>query len=135
MKNKILAIGLLLGIISWLSYGADTIKVKGTLLKKDKSPIVGRTIYVFKIVKKKEETSISMEFKDGEVVNPHGETDEKGRFIIQMNRSFIKGGQRFTLGIISGLGFNTISQNGGRVEFEVDEKTNKINIGEIILKE
>jgi hypothetical protein len=135
MKNKILVIGLFLGIISWLSYGADTVKVEGTLLKKDKSPVVGMTIYVFKIVKEKEETSISMEFKDGKVVNPYGETDKKGRFIIQMNRSFIEGGQRFTLGIISGLGFKVIRQNGAQVEFEIDEKTNKINIGEIILKE
>lgn len=101
--------------------------ITGVLLRSDRSPMVGETVYCFKV----EEGSISLRFKDGMAINPSGVTDSKGKFVIEVKPPPV--GEKFTVGI-NRLGPVGLSRGDIPINLKIDKETKNIDLGEIIFE-
>ena len=75
--------------------------VTGTLIDQDETPVAGVEIMVFQVFE--DPTSYVVDFRDGIIRNPKAETDDAGRFEIEVQHSFARpgGSIKFTAKISS----------------------------------
>ena len=98
------------------------IVINGTLVRKDNSPVVGKEVFLLLVKNKKPTLSV----EEGKIVNPSGRSDQKGRFIIEVNRAFLLNSSEFTIGIGDAF-FNikSLRQHDVSVIFDIDKKTTR----------
>ncbi len=120
------------------------VTITGRLLDKNNSPIAGISVMLMEasVTNTKEGEQISTTLKtgaDGKLANPETSTDSEGRFTIVADRRFWEETGKFTLhgGFLPGTTVNAGNlqgPNGSPLLITVDSNTNKLDLGDIIVK-
>jgi hypothetical protein len=109
--------------------------ITGTLLKNDDSPMDGLVVCLFVVTDK----SMTLEINDGQISNPNGKTDAKGKFTIEADPNYIKDGQKFTVGIIGNNRFGgtkAVQRNGMpfTLKFSSKDRTKRFDLGKVTVE-
>jgi hypothetical protein len=118
------------------------VRVKGRLLRKDKSPALGKGVYLLVIHKNHKGDWLKVEA----LVEPGGDVADKGAFVVRVDRKYLAAGVELSLWVgppfseaKEGTGVPMVPQplrrGGLMLTFTADPRTKELDLGEIILEE
>lgn len=113
----------------------EMVLITGILMSDNKTPIVGQTVYICEITKKSGDelvASLEVEWKEGKYINPNGVTNDNGLFEIKVNHK--KFANREITVCLQKPGISILRKGGVPLFFKIDSKTNKIDLGVIIVE-
>ena len=118
----------------------EKLYITGTLLRSNGSPASGEKVYIFPYKKNGDLVHVIGMRDDGYgVINPHGEVDADGRFVIEFTRQYFseKGTEEFSVGQSTNTGPKLFGQEDplpatAILGLDLFQRSNKLDLDEIL---
>ncbi len=108
--------------------------ISGIVRDVDGSPVADQTLYFVPWKRTDSGGAVAVEYLNAAPVHPGGKTDKDGQFAIQVPMSRITSRQEFTVALIKDGGAVSVIESHGAIRvFTVDDKTKRLNLGEVTL--